>query len=76
MHLIDDIDFELSSDRGEPNVVPQFPDLIDAVITGSIDLEDIQTDSLRDFIAGIADTTRVHSRSLHAVECLRQDTSC
>jgi hypothetical protein len=44
MDLIDNINLVTSSDRGEPDIVPEFSHLIDAVITRAVNLEDVEAD--------------------------------
>jgi hypothetical protein len=58
--LIDDVDLISAPDWGESHVLSQFTDLIDAVITRSIDFEHVEADSLGDLAAGIADSARVN----------------
>ena len=72
MNLVNDVDFVFAA-RREANVFAQFTNLIYAIVARSVDLKHIQTDPLRNFSAGVADSARMDGRALDAVHGLGQN---
>lgn len=73
VHFIDDVDTILSSERGELDILANFPHVVHARIRRAVDFDDIYRRTLRDFLTIRTGVTRGTGRTLLAVECLRQD---
>jgi hypothetical protein len=73
VNLVDDVDLISSADRRKTDVVAKFAHLINAVIAGPIDLQNIKTDPLGNFSTGIADAARSYGRTVDAVQPFRQN---
>jgi hypothetical protein len=73
VNLVNNVDLISSPDRGESHILPQFTDLIDTVITRSIDFEHVEADTSGDLTAGIAFSTGVNGWSVYTVQSLGQN---
>ena len=74
MHLVDEVDFVSAFGRRVANVLAQLAHVFDAVVTGAVDFDDIETVASGDLAAVIAHSARRHSRAFDAVERLRQNS--
>jgi hypothetical protein len=74
VNFVDDIDLELSAYRREPNIFAQLAHLVDTVIAGAIDLENVEADALRDLSARVAYTAGIYGWSMYAIQRLGQDS--
>ena len=61
MHLINDVDLELTLRGGVTHVVAQFADLIHGIVGSTIDLDHIHRAALAD---------RLHDRIIHIEVCV------
>ena len=73
MDFVDDVDLVGAARRGVAGVVAQVADLVDAVVGGAVDFDDVEAGAGRDFAAGVAGVARVRCRSLLAIEGLGED---
>jgi hypothetical protein len=72
--FVDDVDLVFATNRSEPDIFPEFSNLIDAVVAGAINFQNVQTDSLRDFPTGITYTAWCDSGPVNAVQRFSEDT--
>ena len=68
MHFVDQVDLVTPLGRCVSNVLTELPDVVDTVIAGTINLDDIETVAAGNLAAVIAFSARRHGRSLHAIE--------
>ena len=54
MDFVDDIDFVVSFDWGVPDLFDEVTDLVDAIIGGGVDLNDVWVGAVSDFLAVLA----------------------
>ena len=73
MDFVDDVDFERAAGGRIADIVPEFPDMIDARIGRGIDLQDVEVVSPHDFEAGIALVARLAGGPFRAVQGLGHD---
>ena len=71
--LVDDVDLILPARGGVADIVPQFAHLLDAIVAGAVDLQDVQADPAGNLTAGIANAARFGGRRVDAAERLGQD---
>jgi hypothetical protein len=50
VNLVNDIDLVSAPHRRETNVLPEFANLIDAVVARAVDLKDVETETLRNLL--------------------------
>jgi hypothetical protein len=70
VNFVNNVDLISPPDWSESHILPQFTDLIDTVITRSIDFEYVEADPLGDLTAGIAFSTGVNSWPVYTVQGL------
>jgi hypothetical protein len=70
VHFVDQIDAELSVRRKKADILAQLAHLLDAIVAGPIDLENIEAVAGRDFTARVALAARRLGRPLHAIQRL------
>jgi len=68
VHFVDQVDLVTPLGRCVSNVLTELPDVVDTVIAGTINLDDIETVAAGNLAAVIAFSARRHGRSLHAIE--------
>ena len=73
MHLVNYLVLEFPFARRVTDVVPQLAHLLDAVVAGAIDLQNVETVAAGNFLAAVADTARSDCRPIHAIQRFRQD---
>ena len=73
MDLIDNVKLVAPSDRGEPDIIPELSHLIDAVITGAVDLKNVKADTERNLPTRIARAAWSRGRAVHAIQCFCQN---
>ena len=71
--FVDDVDFELRRGRREFHRVPQFADLLDAIVAGAVDLQDIQRTPLGDLSHPGIVVREIRARAPGTVEALGED---
>ena len=74
MHFVDQIDLVTPLGGCVSDVLTELPDVVDTVVAGTINLDDIETVSCGDLAAVIAFAAWRHGRSLHAIERLCQNS--
>ncbi len=72
--FVDDIDFILAFDRGIEDLVSDAPHVINAVMAGRIDFNDVQGGPCGNFLAGIALAAGFAVNGMFAVERLCENT--
>jgi hypothetical protein len=73
VYFIDNENF-IATQGGEIfNIFPEFPNLVDAAITGAVDLQDIKAMSLGNLQAGLALVARRRRGTVDTVQGLGQD---
>ena len=73
MDLVNDIDFVAALRWRVTHVVAQLAHLLDPVVAGAVNLENIKAVPGCDLLAVIAHATRSRGRPMDAIERLRQD---
>ena len=73
MDFIDDVNLVFVLRGKISDILPEFPDLIDPAVGGSIDFEDIDGDPIPDLLAERALIAGVPRRSLGTIEGFGQD---
>ena len=75
MYFVDVDDAELAAHGGEAHGVSQVAHLIDTIIRGAVDFEDVHAPAFSDFDADGGFRIEVDFRSAWAVECFGEDAS-
>ena len=75
VHLVDDVDLELARGRGEFGGIPQFPDLVDTIVRGTVDLEHIEGTPLGDLLHPRVGIIELGAGTSGAVQRLGEDPS-
>ena len=70
VHLVDQVDTELASRGEEADILAQLAHLLDAVVAGPVDLENIEAVAGRDFTARVTLAAGRLGRPLHAIQRL------
>ena len=75
VRLVDDVDLEAVADRGEERPLAQVAGVVDAVVAGGVDLDDVDGARAvgRELAARVAHAARVGRRALRAVQRAGQD---
>ena len=71
--FVDDVDLVARSAGPKLHVLAQLADLVDAVVAGAVDFQDVDVFAGGDGLADVALVARRRRRPLHAVERLGQD---
>ena len=71
--LVDDVDLLSPVGGSGRRLLPEFPGILHAAVTGRIDLEDVEMMAVADGHALVADATRLGRGPLLAVDHLRED---
>jgi hypothetical protein len=75
VHFVDDVHLALAAGRHEFYGLTNLSNLIDAIVAGAIDFEDIDGRTGPDFYAGGTGSTGLYRRALFAVQGLGQNPS-
>ncbi len=73
VHLVDDVDFVAALGGGVADVVSEFADLLDAVVGGAVDFEDVEAGAGGDFGADVFVGVEVGGGAAFAFEGLGED---
>ena len=74
MHFVDQVDLVTPLGRRVSNVLTELPDVFDAVVAGTINLDDVKTVAGRNLAAVITFAARRDRGSFHAIERLCQNS--
>jgi len=71
--FVEDDDFAARSGGSVANHFAEFTDLINAAIGSSVDFDDVEGRSGRNFLAGVADAAGFGRGAIHAIESFGED---
>ena len=68
VNFVNDVDLKPGGGRSVSAGLPQLADLLDAIIAGAVDFENVQRPALGDFLAARVGVVEIHFRSAGAIE--------
>jgi hypothetical protein len=71
--FVDDVDFKITARWCEADIISKLPNLVDAVVAGTVDFEHVEADTLGNLPTRVADSARIDGRTMNAVQRLGQD---